>query len=105
MKQIYKETTNTFFYSTFKLKFLIFLKKNLFLKNDKNLVHIKNFPQGPKPNLNLYSPNTPFIITFLIWKSIMGIDIYAIFILFQAFNQIIKPTVKCTITLHIPKLL
>ena len=35
----------------------------------------------------------------------MGIDIYAIFILFQAFNQIIKPTVKCTITLHIPKLL
>ena len=35
----------------------------------------------------------------------MGINIYAIFILFQAFNQIIKPTVKYIITLHIPKLL
>ena len=35
----------------------------------------------------------------------MEINIWVIFVLSQAFNQIIKPTVKYMITPHIPKLL
>ena len=56
--------------------------------------NMKRPPQDTKLNRNFYSRNNPFVPLSLTQKGTTAINIYVVFVLFQAFNQIIKPTVK-----------
>ena len=102
LKRVYKKTTS---FS------MIPFVQNLFFSSHKNHSKSPKKPtpekplHNPKLNQNSHSRNTPFLTTFLTQKSATGKNIYAIFVLFQVFDQIIKPTVKYMIALHIPKLL
>ena len=96
LKCVYKKTTHTFLHNTFKTKQIV--KFGLLNKN------LKDVPEYLKLNTNLHSGNTPFLTTFLTQKGTTGINIYEIFVYFQAFNQIIKSTINYMIILHIPKL-
>ena len=76
LKRVYKETTYTFFYDTFCLKAFFSSHKN-HSKSPKNFIPEKPL-HNPKLNPNPHSCNTPFLTQ----KSITGINIYVIFVLF-----------------------